>query len=88
MEPGSVSIALSAGKDPRSSVGESIHLNLSLLSNDLQLISYTRALDLSLRWVANNVASTLLLKSHVALTVNHAGLTRTEELTQPTPLFF
>ena len=58
MEPRSVLITLSTGKDPRSSLGESIHSSLSLLSNNLQLLSYTRALDPPSRWVTNDVAST------------------------------
>jgi hypothetical protein len=85
MEPTSVPIALSSGEDSRSSMGESVLLNLSLLSNNLQLLSYTQALDKPSRWETNNAASTLLLKSCAAITVNKAGLKRTEELTGPTP---
>jgi hypothetical protein len=44
LEPRSALIAVSAGEDSKSSMGESIHSDLSLLNNYLQLPSYLRGL--------------------------------------------
>ncbi len=59
MEPRVVPIAASVGEDPRSSMGESVHSNLSLLSNNLSITKlYSSTRPLPLRWMANDVAST------------------------------
>ena len=42
-------------------MGESVHSNLSLLSNNLRLLSYTLALDAPSRRAANDVASITIL---------------------------
>ncbi len=77
MELRSVPITASVGEDPRSSsVGESIHSNLSLLNNDLILPSYLWELLSDCQQTSRGVvASTVARTARTVTTVARARMT-------------
>jgi hypothetical protein len=65
MEPRNVLIAVSVGEDPRSSMRDSIHSNLSLFNNNLRLLSYLQALLNDCQGIGRGIVAPALLSKSV-----------------------